>query len=329
MPIPNPVHPFVRDAHFREWAWADESSWSHHVRIPYGNPVKSGSNPILDLRAGKFDSHHVGYYGAGLFRYGNYFYLVYGASANVGVSECIGIARSTDLINWTRFNDPIIERVAATWESAHVCDPNVVVDEELGKYVLFYEGTNGGLFVAHDLGVAECDLTDDPTVAANWTKYGANPLGFPACIAPNQGVLKVGNLWWMQYRTAASDLNVASADSRYGAFVDRGQILTKGAGGTWDDNLLALANAFWNSRVFYSLYSGHDGAVWKIGLATSGSGFGTFIKYPPNPTISPAGAGWESVMVVCPTIIMWNEKFYIYYVGYDGTHCRIGLATIP
>jgi len=312
----------------RAWNLSDEFSWSHLIRVPRGLPVKSASNPIIGPRAGKWDSGALRY--IDISRYGNYFYLWYCA----GPTWRIGVARASLTgfpTTWERFDNPIISLGASgAFDDVQCISPDVVLDFDAGEYQMFYEGYDGAVY---RLGLATCPLTSDPTVAANWTKSASNPLTFPAAADQAQGTLKLGNLYWMQYKTTANLLNVATSNSKTGPFTDRGNIVALGETGSWDASNITLANVFWNQGIFYDFYSGSGvGLPLQIGLALSANGFGAFTKELWNPVIPVGAAGaWDDAQITSPAIIMVNEKFYIFYCGWGGagTPESIGVATIP
>ncbi|MDH5782052.1 MAG: hypothetical protein OEZ35_00075 [Candidatus Bathyarchaeota archaeon] len=308
----------------RAWNWADEATFTHVIRVPLGKPVKHAGNPFFEVRSGKFDSHKVAY--PNCFRYGNYYYIVYlgaqsgWANPRIGIARCPITSDPTVKTNWTRFDEPIVTPTDIGKTS--IGYPNVVVDLPRNKFTMFVKGAN------YEMCVLSCDLADDPCVAANWSKDA--DCAIPAdCQDPCQGVLRTGNLYWMQYRTDGNILKAMTSDDR-STWTDRAQIVPKGAAGSWDDNLLALSSAFWNLGIYYALYSGHDGSTWAIGLAISFKGFEDFYKLPYNPILE-KGSGWEASEVNGPGLIMVEEKFLMFYTGYSSATLlnQIGLATIP
>lgn len=69
-----------------------------------------------------------------------------------------------------------------------------------------------------------------------------------------------------------------------------GQVLTKGTGGAWDDAYVRLNSIDYLSGTYYLSYTGNDGSVDQIGLATSSNGT-SFTKSGANPILTPTGQG--------------------------------------
>ncbi|MEP7268721.1 MAG: hypothetical protein ABI844_13925 [Saprospiraceae bacterium] len=81
-----------------------------------------------------------------IFKEGSYFYMTYGACTKyIDYPESIGLARSTDLLNWERYAyNPIFERGnAGSWDEAALWFPTV--RNIKGKYLMWYEGAGSGL----------------------------------------------------------------------------------------------------------------------------------------------------------------------------------------
>jgi hypothetical protein len=66
-------------------------------------------------------------------------------------------------------------------------------------------------------------------------------------------------------------------------------------------------------------------------MATNGDGWSTFTKFFHNPIYSYGTAGaWDEKHVYFPSLIMVNDKFYMYYAGCNNSNLyKIGLTTIP
>jgi predicted GH43/DUF377 family glycosyl hydrolase len=76
----------------------------------------------------------------------NYFYMTYGACTKyIDYPESIGLARSTDLINWERYpHNPIFERGdPGTWDEGALWFPTIRKIQ--GRYLMWYEGAGSGL----------------------------------------------------------------------------------------------------------------------------------------------------------------------------------------
>jgi len=333
-PIPNPAHPFVRDAHFRKWAWADEQGWIKYTRLPFtkqagwtkypGNPIFEGSGV-----AGAFDRYGASY--PNVIRLGGYYYLFYGGVEELtGIPKYglrIGVARSKDgITGWERYaGNPILEPVAGTWESVYVRINSVYYDEEADRLKLFYQGYDGTLVC---VGYAYRDGKDP---FGTWTKYPGNPVIKEATHRTCPGILRFCHLRYLTVTPSTRDqfMVYTSVDDINWEYW--GAILSKGAAGEWDDVVIDFLSTFWNLGVWYCIYSGYDGANWRIGMATSYSGFRTFDKWPYNPVLDLGATGeWDERSVLSSILLMIENEFRMYYTGRDADDIsRIGLATIP
>lgn len=110
-------------------------------------------------------------------------------------------------------------------------------------------------------------------------------------------------------------------------------VLQLGANGTWDDARILHPCAVSQGGTVYLFYTGYDGSVWKIGVATeSASGFTGlgFSKYGSNPILSPgAGGAWDDAGVLDSWIIYDSDAslWKMWFRGYTGSTHKIGYAT--
>ncbi len=102
-------------------------------------------------------------------------------------------------------------------------------------------------------------------------------------------------------------------------------ILDLGPAGAWDgvrvDFPTVLEGSPWTM-----MYSGDDGAVVKIGRATSTDGV-HWTRATDNPEFTPAAAGeWDGGDVFGAALLLSGSDRYMYYSGSDRVNGRIGLA---
>jgi predicted GH43/DUF377 family glycosyl hydrolase len=121
---------------------------------------------------------------------------------------------------------------------------------------------------------------------------------------------------------AAADMVFRSIDGSGDLFVDDVDLQTN----PWDSAYVISPSVVYHEDLFYLFYEGNNGDHSEIGYATSADPLGTFTKSESNPVLAPQGSGFESVTVGTPFIMRDNEKWYLYYHGYDGTSDRGGLA---
>ena len=67
--------------------------------------------------------------------------------------------------------------------------------------------------------------------------------------------------------------------------------------------------------------------LYRKDVQIGNRGWFTVSKYAGNPILSPIGVGWESVLVMSPSIIIKDGTYHMMYRGSDGVNSRIGHAT--
>jgi len=339
-PIPNPAHPFVEDAHFRKWAWADEQGWIKYYRLPFtkkdgwtryvGNPIFEGSGV-----AGAFDEYGASY--PSVVKLDGYYYLFYTGiedTVSPGIYGIrIGVARSEDgITGWERYTgNPILEPVPGTWESVYVRVNSVYYDEEADRLNLYYQGYDGS--------IVRCGLAyrDGKDPFGAWTKYPGNPIISYAEHRGNPAIMRFGNLRYLCTIAAGrTEIRAYTAPDDV-TFEEWGTIFSTGTAPAWDDALVNYANIFWNLGVSYVFYLGQnaDATERGIGITLSFNPLSTYAKWARNPvwraeTKDLATYPWKT-KVMCPYPLMVNDRFYIYYAGSpEGwAYRKIGYATIP
>ena len=90
-----------------------------------------------------------------------YYYMTYCGGSMQDYPEGLGLVRSTDLVNWTRYGPPILMRgPSGEWDGGGVWAPSQVLLN--GKRYLFYEGC----------GTGDHNPTSAATVSARTQSYG-------------------------------------------------------------------------------------------------------------------------------------------------------------
>jgi len=99
--------------------------------------------------------------------------------------------------------------------------------------------------------------------------------------------------------------------------------------GTWDDYHTYSPTVLYDGTTYHMWYSGYDGAIWKIGYATSSDGI-AWTKSGANPVLDLGAPGaWDDSRVYAPTVLYDGTTYHMWYSGYDGSYYRIGYATSP
>ena len=107
-------------------------------------------------------------------------------------------------------------------------------------------------------------------------------------------------------------------------FTKLGVVLPVGAGGAFDDRFTrGPAPLLLDGRVLL-YYEGHDGAVYRSGLAASDDG----VHFTKLGVVLPLGAGgdFDDVHTYAPAPLLLDGRVLLYYAGDDGATARIGLA---
>ena len=112
--------------------------------------------------------------------------------------------------------------------------------------------------------------------------------------------------------------------------VGRAAQATNGAPPVWDDRLTSFPGVWKDGGTWYLVYEGAAENIafspGDIGLATSTDGL-HFVKHPNNPILRHNPSGWERVNIGTPSLYKENGVWYLFYHGYDGNVCQIGVAS--
>ncbi|HHT35647.1 MAG: hypothetical protein ACE3NC_01425 [Candidatus Wallacebacter cryptica] len=114
-------------------AWTEDEELMDWHRLP---------EPVFSWQDGA-DWENGGLYKACLLEEDGRYYLFYNAKDQKprGWQEQIGVAISTDLKHWERYeNNPIVKVASGRWDSQFCADPYVVKDGE--RWVMYYYGFN-------------------------------------------------------------------------------------------------------------------------------------------------------------------------------------------
>jgi hypothetical protein len=113
-------------------------------------------------------------------------------------------------------------------------------------------------------------------------------------------------------------------------WTDEGRVLSAGAAGAWDDRAATFPGIWKDGDRWYLVYEGAADDIGfspgDIGLATSVDGK-NFTKHPGNPILRHEKTGWERVNIGTPSLYKENGTWYLFYHGYDGKLCHIGVAS--
>ncbi|MFI5253071.1 MAG: cohesin domain-containing protein [Bacteroidota bacterium] len=235
----------------------DGLNWSLYA----GNPV------LLKGLPGDFDGYSISspsviFNGAA--------YTMYYTGNSSSLISSIGMATSTDGINWTKHNQPVLTGTLASWNSAFVSYPNVYFDGN--KYYMWYTGSNGsisriGLATSPD-GIAWTNDANNPVLTASLSGWDSQDL-------TGSTVTKIGNTFYMFY--LGDSTGVCCSQNMGYAFSNDGVHWLKSVNNpifkpqpnSWDDLSLGSVSVLDINDTLRLWYSAEHGASWQTGYATS------------------------------------------------------------
>jgi predicted GH43/DUF377 family glycosyl hydrolase len=283
------------------------------------NLSKYGNNPILGPTNGSWEG---GWFVAGdVEKIGDTFYLYYEGGGKS--SRKIGLATSSDGINWTKYgSDPVLrEGNPGDWDELFVTDADVL---KVGStWYMYYSGLDGP---RERLGLATS------TDGINWTKYENNPILEAEGNIWQPSVLKVGDTWYMWYGTHNHEINLAtSSDGMNWTNSENNPVLRHGSFGEWDNYSSFGCHVLLINGTYHMVYTGRslrESRRYRIGYAQSSDGV-NWTKYRSNPIINWGdNEEWDDYKVSVPILYQTGTNtFNIYYSGHNGTdYIGVGLA---
>ena len=316
----------------RKWETRDKDSKRLRNILPIGRPTRRTSNPIIPVGTG-WEANRV-HFQCVLFDYEENIWKMWYTGWNtslyaIGYATCVP-ADFPD--TWTKYgSNPII--TPRTNDGNTVRYPTVI-KRDVTDYIMYVavKGTNSGLWY----------LTSTDGINWSWGTKIASPggTGWKKTYLDYPSVVKIGSRYYM----LASGYNDTTANWTLGLFYSENgttwieyganPIITLGAGGEWDDDVVAYATFFWDAGLIYILYSGDGGdGQYEIGHAVSNNLLMlsniSFIKDINNPTFSynTVNGEWDDYSVIAPFMVKHEENFYMFYAGQDGTNkWQIGVA---
>lgn len=324
----------LKIAAHRKWSWVDEPSWNRAFHLPYAGQyglTKKGSvfQPALPPA---WDSVYVSQ--PCVVRINETYYLFYAGGPRKTFPDYIGIgvASFTDpegTYTRLRNGNRIIE---APLDTVYAC-PSVIYDayetdaDKKWKMWFLRVTLNWQVFDTMYSESANLDSGwSTPTVITEITQDG----GWEPYYGTS--VIRLGSLYYaLVPKFSDKKLYCWTSKEPHQNWTNRGLVLDLGAGGTWDDTQIRYVAATYINGVIYCLYSGHDGAVLKIGMAcASGADLFSYTKWVLNPLINVgAGGEFDASHVFAPAMTQSEETFYIWYTAVNPTDRQIGLVTIP
>ena len=251
---------------------------------------------------------------------------MYYTSQGGSYSGYIGLAQSSDGINWTRpVSGPVLSPgTYGSWDETAVAGANIIHDEN--GYKLYYAGWSDPDAPWH-IGLA---TSSD---GINWIKH-PNPVmyalnGWEYQIAPST-ILKLNGIYFLYYYgRGSSQLKMGLATSTDGINWNRhpsNPILI--ADEPWEGMGVYYANVYEKNNQYEMLYMNAAGT--GFGKATSTDAI-NWVKDESNPffTKDQTHNNWASYKIAYPNFIRINNHDRIYYTGFNlnGSPYSIGFVT--
>lgn len=195
---------------------------------------------------------------------------------------------------WTQdAANPVLSKSGAGFISSHVKDP-WVMPSGLAAYCSGYNGTYYQIGRATRPDTASTTWTYDSTTTPHIALgSGGDPdehgASFPTVLDTGSGSKRFQ--MWYRGQDASDVLSVCYAYSADGlTWTKVGRVLSKGAGGAWDDVGVQPAAIYLSGSTYHLFYGGFSSSsapfFWQGGVATFTDPEGTYTKAAGNPTLT-------------------------------------------
>ncbi len=173
------------------------------------------------------------------------------------------------------------------------------------------------------LAVIMCSTAHFTFAQTAWQKYQGNPVltpaaGWEAAGVFNPRVLKVDQVYKMWYTGMGQNWQIGLATSQDGVNWNKSPanpVLRNGQAGDFDFQHAYISMVIFHNNQYWMWYSGHDGAKWQIGLATSPNGV-NWTKYSGNPVLRVGDSGeWDESNIYSPSVVFDGQSFKMWYNG--------------
>jgi predicted GH43/DUF377 family glycosyl hydrolase len=290
---------------------------------------KNSNNPVLTPTNPSWEQNHN--FSPTVIKDGSMYKMWY--SAHDGARYQIGYATSTDGINWIKNPNAVISPRNNGWET-DVLGPYVLKDEN--EYKMWFRSTNGTIpndnyhkgQERYRISYATSLNGIDWNVYPNYVLYAiSGSWNSEGVAAPS--VIKDGNTYkmWFSGRNSSGVWSIGYATSSNG--IDWNQHVNNPIfvnNLSWEGSHVSSADIIQRNNELLMLYHAGPVVPKAIGYATSGDGV-NWVKNS-QAILELGGAGeFDSVYIGTPSVIINNNKLWMYYSGYDGGEWSIGLAT--
>lgn len=245
-----------------------------------------------------------------------------GSLESIGSRDVMGLAKSSDLFNWTRYGQ--VFGLGTTYDKADVVFVTVVKDGDTWR--AWYEGNRDAPPIASDYVTINYATSTD---GINWTRHANNPILVQGAYGTGDyldlyapAVIKDGSVWKMWYtgHNAAGNYNLMYAT----AANPEGPWTKYSTAYIWTNaqNYISPSEVWKEGSTYWMTYYG-GGSLIEVASSPDGT---TWTKVKDLFAVSPTG--WDHAVVYWPSQIFINGKWYTYYAGHDGTWSNVQIGLI-
>ncbi len=273
---------------------------------------KYANNPVLTPTGSGWESASLGHPTVTFSH--NMFYMIYGAAPDMGVHWSLGVATSTDGINWNRYGKNPVLTPQAEWEGYSLGGSCLLARDS--TFHLWYSGVDGNTgYWQTGHAVSAFDSTGFIPIdsSATWFQDPKNPLSATTVIEPCVIYDSTQNNYQLWATDGRSMVRAISTDGSTWYVSDSVQNISSdfNLGGLYSVSVIKVDTVYYLYYSYKDSFSGVD----VIGVATSPDGL-TWQNYNHNPIIPLGVEGtWNSLMSVYPHVRYENDNFKMWYGG--------------
>ena len=237
------------------------------------------------------------------------YYMYYEGLNTTTFTHAIGVATSTDGVNWTKGSGPVLQATVGAWDSTEVRYPTVVKNGS--NYLMVYQGTGTGTA----LGLATS------TNGTSWTKHSGavvTTTGLISSYVP-ASLLYISGQYVLYYTVDGYIGRMTSADGV--SWNNVGAVFSPSSNSVTFSRPTVIYDGT-KYRMWYTrIADANDGTIATSGLYSVTIGYAdspdgaTWTTYG-NPIFTAGAAGaWDRPGVGDPSVYYDGTKFRMWYVG--------------
>lgn len=240
---------------------------------------------------------------------------------------------------WTSYaGNPIYSESDIPWNAGSTQPYAPFLLQDGNTFYLFYSVCNLSTGANGEIGVATASAVTGP-----YTDHGSAILArgtsgaWDSLRVGEPAVLVHDGTWFMAYMGEDTDfgfgdserVGIATASSATGTWTKSGSnpILDWGAGGQWDDDLIADPHIWFDNGYYWMMYAGGTSAdgLLKQGLAYALDPLSAWTRHASNPILVPgAGGQWDDNFTWRGCLFLEDGLYSGLYGGYSGSITKGG-----